>query len=174
MKKALTNCRWNWDLGTISPTFYEKLLRAKIPKAQKIQSSCHFFAILESACIKCDCKMLQTVIKEKLCKALLYEKVNCWWNWDLGLISPTFYAKLLREKIPKHKKIVKLSLFFSILGSVGVQCDHKMLVKLRPVVNFINICMYNIFARSSQKRNNSVKLSVSFYAFGIYWRKSCL
>ncbi len=33
--------------------------------------------------------------------------------------------------------------------------------------------MYSSYARSSQKRKNSVKLSVSFYAFGIYWRKSC-
>ncbi len=30
-----------------------------------------------------------------------------------------------------------------------------------------------LYARSSQKRKNSVKLSVSFYAFGIYGRKSC-
>ena len=32
-------CADNCKLGSISPTFYEQLLRAQIPKAQKRQSS---------------------------------------------------------------------------------------------------------------------------------------
>jgi len=32
---------------------------------------------------------------------------------------------------------------------------------------------YSFYTRSSTKRKNSVKLSVSFYAFGTYERKSC-
>ncbi len=44
---------------------------------------------------------------------------------------------------------------------------------ITPGVDFTNIFMYSFYARSSQKRKNSVKLSVSFYAFGIYERKSC-
>jgi len=40
-------------------------------------------------------------------------------------------------------------------------------------VNFINIFELSFYPRSSAKRKNSVKLSVSFYAFGIYVRKSC-
>jgi len=43
----------------------------------------------------------------------------------------------------------------------------------RHGLNLINIFSYSFYARSSQKRKNSVKLSVSFYAFVIYWRKSC-
>ncbi len=39
--------------------------------------------------------------------------------------------------------------------------------------NFINIFTHSCYARSSPERKNSVKLSVSFYAFGIYARKSC-
>jgi len=44
----------------------------------------------------------------------------------------------------------------------------------RSGVNFTNIFTYSFYARSSQKCKNSVKLLVSFYAFGIYWSKSCL
>jgi len=43
----------------------------------------------------------------------------------------------------------------------------------RPGLNFTNIFTYSFYARSSHKRKSSVKLSVSFYAFGISWRKSC-
>ena len=34
---------------SISSSFYEQLLQAKIPKAQKIESSCQFFVLLGSA-----------------------------------------------------------------------------------------------------------------------------
>jgi len=39
-------------------------------------------------------------------------------------------------------------------------------------LDFTNIFTWSFYARSSQKRKNSVKSSVSFYAFGIYRRKS--
>jgi len=42
-----------------------------------------------------------------------------------------------------------------------------------PRLNFTNIFTHSFYASSSQKRNNSVKWSVSFYAFGIYGCKSC-
>jgi len=41
------------------------------------------------------------------------------------------------------------------------------------VVDFINIFMRSFYAKSSPKRKNSVKSSVSFYAFVIYACKSC-
>ncbi len=49
---------------------------------------------------------------------------------------------------------------------------------IRPLLsllglNFNNIFMYSFYARSSQKRKNSVKLSVTFYAFRSCVRKSC-
>ena len=40
------------SLGSISPTFYEQLLRSKIPKAQKDSQIKQLFALLGSACIK--------------------------------------------------------------------------------------------------------------------------
>jgi len=46
-------------MGSISPKFYEKLLRAQIPKVQKIQPSCQsFFALLGSVRVKAAHKML--------------------------------------------------------------------------------------------------------------------
>jgi len=60
---------------------------------------------------------------------------------------------------PKRvKKTENLIVFFALSGSG---------------LNFTNIFTYEFYTCSSQKRKNSVKLSVSFYAFGIYWRKSC-
>jgi len=48
-----------------------------------------------------------------------------------------------------------------------------MLVKLKPGGNFINV-LHTAFALVDPKSvKNTVKSSVSFYAFGIYERKSC-
>jgi len=55
----------------------------------------------------------------------------------------------------------------------NVKAAFKMLVKSTPGLNFTNIFIRSFYSRSSQKRKNSVKSSVSFYAFGIYRRKSC-
>ncbi len=44
---------------------------------------------------------------------------------------------------------------------------------IRPKVDFINIFTPCFCNRSSPKRKSSVKSSVSFYALGIYKRKSC-
>ncbi len=47
------------NLVSISPTFYAKLLRVQIPKAQNIQSSHQsFFALLGSVCLKAGSKTL--------------------------------------------------------------------------------------------------------------------
>jgi hypothetical protein len=45
--------------GSISPTFYAKLLCSMIPNAKKIQSSCQSFIVLMgSVCVKVEHKML--------------------------------------------------------------------------------------------------------------------
>jgi len=52
---------------------------------------------------------------------------------DQGLISLSFYVQLLLTHIPKaQKNTVKLSLFFTFLGSACVKAAHKMLVKSTP------------------------------------------
>ena len=48
-----------------------------------------------------------------------------------------------------------------------------MLIELTSGVDFANIFTSSFYTRISQKRENSVKLLVSFYTFGIYRRKSC-
>ncbi len=72
----------------------------------------------------------------------------------------------------------KISIFFhSTFEKTG--CKNIWKVKLfslhlqKAGLNFTNIFTYSFYARSSQKHKNSVKLSVTFYTFGIYWRKSC-
>jgi len=44
------------------------------------------------------------------------------------------------HKDPKSaKKTVKLSVFFTLLGSASAKATHRTLIKLTPGVNFINM-----------------------------------
>jgi len=61
-------------------------------------------------------------------------------------IAPTGvdFTKILRAAFPlvdpkSAKNTVKPSVFFMLLGFVHVKAARKMLVKLTPAVNFINI-----------------------------------
>jgi len=90
-------------------------------------------------------------------------------------------CKLLMKLIPGAdftsvlcKKTDGLAVFFVLFGSVHIKAVHKTLVKLTPGVNFINIFTCSFYTGSSPKCKNSVKSSESFYAFGIYVRKSCM
>jgi len=56
-----------------------------------------------------------------------------------GSISPAFYEKLLSSKITNHEKTVKTSVFFALVESLWPKAVRKMLVKLIPDANFINI-----------------------------------
>ena len=48
-------------------------------------------------------------------------------------ISPTFYEQLLCTKIPKaQKKLLNLTVFFALLGSVRIKAALRTLVKLTP------------------------------------------
>ncbi len=62
---------------------------------------------------------------------------------------------------------------FALLGPMPVIAAHKMLMKLTPGLNFI-IILCTVFTLVDPKSaKNTVKSLVSFYAFGIYERKSC-
>jgi hypothetical protein len=55
-------------------------------------------------------------------------------------ISPTFYEQLLCSQIPKaQKKLLNLTVFIALLGSVRVKAARRTLVKLTPGINFTNI-----------------------------------
>jgi hypothetical protein len=53
----------------------------------------------------------------------------------LGLISPTFYAKLFTRTDPKSAKItIKTSVLFALLETAHVKALCKILVKLTPCI----------------------------------------
>jgi len=72
-----------------------------------------------------------------------------------GSISSTFYEQLLLAQIPKaQKKTYNLTVFFVLLGSALKKAAYRMLIKLTPVVNFINILQVafaNILAPNNYK-----------------------
>jgi hypothetical protein len=54
-------------------------------------------------------------------------------------ISSMLYEQLLHTQIPKaQKNTVKSSVFFALLGSARAKAALRMLMKLTPVVKFIN------------------------------------
>jgi len=53
------------------------------------------------------------------------------------------------------------------------KCSHKMLMKLTPGLNFINVLRTAFTLVDPKSVKNTVKSSVFFYSFGIYGRKSC-
>ncbi len=59
---------------------------------------------------------------------------------DLDSISSTFYIQLFCLKIPKvYKDTDDLTVFFMLLRSTSIKAARKMLVKLTPGLNFINV-----------------------------------
>jgi len=61
----------------------------------------------------------------------------------------------------------------ALLGPTSVKAAHKMLVKMTPGLNFINILLTAFTPADPRSVKKTVKSSVSFYAFGIYEHKSC-
>jgi len=57
--------------------------------------------------------------------------------YDLGSISSKFYKQLLLVQIPKAQKI--LTTWLNFLLSARINVAHRMLMKMTPGVNFINI-----------------------------------
>jgi len=116
-----------------------------------------------------------------------------WWNWSanfgnsFGLenkicwnrpqvsISSMFYDQLLHVQIPNALKKGQSSCQ-SFLRFWDL-CLQKLLEEhwwnWHPRGRFHQHSTYSFYARSYPKRNNSVKLSVSFYAFGSYARNRC-
>jgi len=103
-----------------------------------------------------------------------------------GNFTNILYAAITRTDPKRIKKTYSLTVFFALFGSEGVKASQKMLVKSAPGTQsmikswraeswgqFHQCSTYSFYAHSSPKHKNSVKLSVSFYAFGIYTLKSC-
>ncbi len=84
-------------------------------------------------------------------------------------------TNILRGQIPNTQKVTyDLTVILVLLGSAPVNAMYKLLVKSTPGVNFTNV-LRTAFAHVDPKSvKNTVKLSVSFYSFGIYERKSCM
>jgi len=90
-----------------------------------------------------------------------------------GSIAPAFYEKLLSSKITNHEKTVKTSVFFALVESLWPKAVRKMLVKLIPDANFINI-LGAAFTRPYPKSlKKDWQLNCLFNAFGIFVLKSC-
>jgi len=81
----------------------------------------------------------------------------------------SFYARR-SQKRKKDSQVVNL---FTLLRSTSIKAARIMLVKLTPGVNFINILCTAFALVDPKSVKNTGKSSVSFYAFGIYKRKSC-
>ena len=95
-------------------------------------------------------------------------------KYDHGSISSTFYKQLLRTQTPKaQKKTVKSSSFFALLGSASAKVARRMLVKLTPGANFINVLQAAFTLTDPKSIKKLLDLTVFFCAFGICERKSC-
>jgi hypothetical protein len=126
------------------------------------------------------CDTLYTVCQKDYCKSTSREAAHrSLIKFTPGInftISPTFHAKLLHTHTdPKSTKRQSIhQCLLELLVSVHVKAAHKMLMKLTPGVNFIND-LHTAFALvDPESVKITVKSSVSFYAFGIYERKSCM
>jgi hypothetical protein len=84
------------------------------------------------------------------------------------LTSPTFYEQLLRMQIPKAQK--RTSSFFGLMGSAGAKAAHRILMKLTPGVDFINISCTAFMCADPKSAKNRVKSL--FGAFWIFMPKS--
>jgi hypothetical protein len=76
-------------------------------------------------------------------------------------------AAFTNEDPRSKKKTVKLSGFFTLLGSAFLPADNKMLVKLTPGVDFNNVLQAVFTNEDPKSTKNTVKPSVFFCAFGI-------
>ncbi len=94
-----------------------------------------------------------------------------------GSISPTCLHKTFTQLDLKSTKRQSSHLcLFKIFGSAGEESAYKMLLKLTPGVNFINIlrAAFTIYNCGSQKRQMTLQTWLSFFcAFRIYVCKSC-
>jgi hypothetical protein len=83
--------------------------------------------------------------------------------------TSSFYA----SRSQKWKKTVKLSVFFSLLGSASAKAACRTLMKLTPGAHFTNMFTCSFYMCRSQKHKKTVKSSVYFCSFRIFARKSC-
>jgi len=72
------------------------------------------------------------------------------------------------------KRLTTCLSFFALSGFVHVKAACRSMMKLvKSGVDYTNMFMHIFYVRRSQKRKNSVKLSLSFCALGIFGHKSC-
>jgi hypothetical protein len=86
-------------------------------------------------------------------------------NMDAGILGPKRFG--FRNADLGVTLVAGVVKYF--VTRVAVRCKCKEVTQDQ----FHQHSMYSFYACRSQKRKNSVKLSVSFYAFGIRARKSC-
>ncbi len=78
------------------------------------------------------------------------------------------------HKDPKsEKKQSSYHCLVALFGSAHAKAAGKMLVKLAPGLNFINILHTTFTCADPRSIKKTVKLSIFFYAFGINKHKSC-
>jgi len=101
-------------------------------------------------------------------------------NKKLCAVARIDFANVLRAAVAQTDlKITKgqshHQRLFVLLGSTCAKAASKTMVKLtlNPWSKFHQCSMSSFYVHRSQKCNNSVKLSVSFYTFGICKCKSC-
>jgi len=112
----------------------------------------------------CSMKEACKISVSLLSKMLL---VKCPWNWHLKPISPTFYKQLLLQyaftKKLQIQTVIREKLCKTLLRTKGA-C--KMLVKLRPWINFTNIFTLSFYTCRFRKCKKTDILIVFFTLLG--------
>jgi len=92
-----------------------------------------------------------------------------------GSISPIFYERLLREKIPKAQKRLTtwLSVIFAPFGSLSVKVAFRMMMKLSLEGYFTNVLQAAFTREDPKSAKRDWWLDSLFYAFEICSQKSC-
>jgi len=150
---------FNSSLSQFLPTFYEQLFPC--------ESATSKFSLLAQT--------LSLVFF-----AIILFMISCR-NWLQVSISPKFYKPPFRQKIitqtvskASKKKLLKIDIWcqFHQLFTY-VQLQRKSCSKSTPGVNFTNFLRTAFTLVDPKSIKNTVKSSVSFYAFGICEHKSC-
>jgi len=141
---------------SISPTFYERLLRQYINFGKKLQT--------------------QILSTEKLQKLFRTKKlhVKCWWSWHKGSIL-RFTSSFYKWRSQKHKKTLMawLDCIFALLISSLVKTLHKHVDEIDSRRQFYQGSMSSFYTSRSRKCPKDSKIASLFCAFGICVHKSC-
>jgi len=119
------------------------------------------------------------VNKQKLCHSLSYGKGVG--KMLMKLIPGVKFTNIYKQLLPRYsfaekfqsQTVIKQKLYKSLLHGTAA---HKMLVTLTRHLGLISSTCFtqSFYTSRSQKHKKTVNSSVSFSAFGIYARKSCV